>query len=191
MHAMAKFLSFFSAVLTFASLLAGCHFLPELTPETQNGANTFSCLVNGRVWLPEDHHPKGWFAPTIPGISGGYRRVFQRNDSTGIFISARNNKTGRIQIYLQDVHVGKHLLNTNTTVIDTAGFPSSYATYEFPNFVDRYMTNAKHTGYVNLTRSERDGIISGTFDFRALLPGGKTVHISNGRFDIDQKTLNR
>jgi hypothetical protein len=25
----------------------------KLPPETQNGNNTFGCLLNGKVWLPE------------------------------------------------------------------------------------------------------------------------------------------
>ena len=38
---------------------------PQLPPETQTGANTFGCLVNGKVWLP-----KG--GGLLPGVFSDY-----------------------------------------------------------------------------------------------------------------------
>ena len=33
------------------------HAEPDLPPETQAGANTFGCRINGRVWVPQAKKP--------------------------------------------------------------------------------------------------------------------------------------
>ena len=49
------------SILLLASILqfSGCGLLPtpkeELPPITQEGKNTFGCLVNGKVWLPKGY----------------------------------------------------------------------------------------------------------------------------------------
>ena len=170
--------------LIVSVLLYSCNKGPELTPVTQEGTNTFSCKVNGKVWIPE-LHPGSLFGYTTPAISGGYWHLF-RPDTIAIFISARTNSKGRIRIFLQDINIGTHLLDNNTVVIDTSGIHQSYATYEYPTAKQRYITTATNTGYVKLTKSgfKTDGIISGTFEFTAINTSGELVRITDGRFDI-------
>jgi hypothetical protein len=111
-------------------VLFGCKKDPDLTAVTQEGKNTFSCKVNGKVWIPEEH-VGGLFGNYTPAVSGGYQEIFQ-TQTVGIFISARTEKRGRIILFLENVNVGTHHLNVKTGVIDTAGIPHSYATYEYP-----------------------------------------------------------
>ncbi|MCW3074373.1 MAG: hypothetical protein JWP69_1442 [Flaviaesturariibacter sp.] len=42
----------------------------KLPPITQNGANTFGCLVNGKVWLPKGYSTNGAPNPKRFLISG-------------------------------------------------------------------------------------------------------------------------
>ncbi|WP_254561339.1 hypothetical protein [Dyadobacter diqingensis] len=39
--------------LALLLLFWGCDKGPDLTPTTQEGKNTFSCKVNGKVWIPD------------------------------------------------------------------------------------------------------------------------------------------
>ncbi|MNL57864.1 hypothetical protein D3C87_1814550 [compost metagenome] len=141
------------------------------------------------MWLPEPH-VGGLFGNNTPAISGGYRKIYPTG-TIGIFISARTDAKGRISLFLENINVGTHFLNDKTVLIDTAGIPHSYATYEYPTVDFRYITDSVHTGVVKLTRSDYpgSGIISGTFEFNATLPNGEVVHVTDGRFDVNSRTL--
>lgn len=40
-------------MLALLLLFWGCDKGPDLTPTTQEGKNTFSCKVSGKVWIPD------------------------------------------------------------------------------------------------------------------------------------------
>ncbi|MBC8151666.1 MAG: hypothetical protein H7Z72_02015 [Bacteroidetes bacterium] len=55
--------------------------------------------------------------------------------------------------------------------------------------MDAYVTSSKYTGWVSITKADTaTGIVSGTFEFKAATPSGKTVTVSNGRFDVNART---
>jgi hypothetical protein len=55
---------------------------------------------------------------------------------------------------------------------------------------DFYMTNTIYTGSVEITRADPTNLIlSGRFSFTGFdISTGKTINVTDGRFDINQKT---
>ncbi|MCU0447511.1 MAG: hypothetical protein MUE85_21650 [Microscillaceae bacterium] len=62
---------------------------PKLPPETQVGANTFGCRVNGQVWVPSgnDGTPNmlPYFSPSINTFAIGTYRIIGRNNIGSIY----------------------------------------------------------------------------------------------------------
>ena len=91
----------FCAFLLSTVLLSSCERGPELTPLTQEGKNTFSCKVNGEVWIPNG---RSNLVVSIKALSGGFvQNSF--TDSIRIRISAVKGDN-EIDLYLKEVKVG-------------------------------------------------------------------------------------
>jgi len=141
--------------------------LPKLTEE---GKNTFGCKVNGKNWVP---HGVGGFGGTDP-VAGG----FIRNVNT-INIIAYNGRES-IEFYLENVFsLGEYpLSDSNYALYYIRGSNTS-----IPDI--SYITDSQHTGKVNIVNYDTTNkIVSGTFEFIGVNKEGKTVRISDGRFDI-------
>jgi hypothetical protein len=139
-----------------------------LPPATQEGKNTFGCLVNGKVWLP-----------------GGSVNCLEAQYYHGMFMVGSSKQVkDRIQsinwaykpIYGPGTYYFKYTI---------AGSPGA----GFIDYSDT--TNWKSTDkdslytYVTVTRLDSiKRIISGTFRLRFTPPGNDTLDITNGRFDM-------
>jgi len=159
-----------------------------LPPETQTGANTFGALIDGEPWIPNGG---GGFSQ-IPPISGGFYL-----DNKTIFLMTAMKDGRRLEIYVKNANsVGAYLLNSSTyTIPDPIGSsPESYGLYRVRNqtgIYSDYMTTSQYTGKVNFTvLDSTNKLLAGTFEFDAVdKKTGQVIKITNGRFDIDQKTL--
>lgn len=153
-------------------LFVGCK-KEKLTEPTQQGANTFSCKVNGKVFIAR-----------IEGVnfSGGKAIIVQNSRLDGFIIEGTQDRldddfstsvTLKLP-YLQKT--GSHALNGNV----------SYGLYSL-NYSPgpQYKTNSTYTGTSNITRCDTiNQIYSGTFSFTAIDNStGQTVKITDGRFD--------
>jgi hypothetical protein len=180
-----KNVKLYITALAMLMLFWGCDKGPELTPLTQEGKNTFSCKVNGKVWIPDG---RGSVFVNIPPIDGGFYYNYANNERFGIIrIIASNNAGEDIEIFLNSIKTGVHLLDSNTKITDFS--PANYCFF-FSAQKSMSMTSAKNVGKVTIFKADTiSGIISGTFDFNAGNSKSEIVKITDGRFDINSQTL--
>ncbi|PWJ57873.1 hypothetical protein CLV98_10553 [Dyadobacter jejuensis] len=157
-----------------------CDKGPHLTPITQEGKNTFSCKVNGKVWVPTG---KIEFFATLKPINGGFF-INSITEKKAIWIRTYTSNEERMDIYLKDINLQKHLLFKNTTPVEVSLNPENYCLYQNSEMI-KYITSSLNTGYVSLTQVDTlSGIIAGTFEFTAADTKGNLVRITDGRFDV-------
>ncbi|PWJ59662.1 hypothetical protein CLV98_102496 [Dyadobacter jejuensis] len=167
-------------------LFWACEKGPQLTPTTQEGKNTFSCKVNGKVWIPDG--TGDWFG-LAKTINGGFAGYGSHNPPTIHLLVYKQDKT-ELDIFLKTIEVGIHELNRDTYTIVRDFFPENYGWYKGADGTS-FMTNRNHTGRVVITKADTlSGVISGTFEFEGGNSLGKKVKITDGRFDINSRTVN-
>lgn len=140
-----------------------------LTKETQIGANTFSCKINGTNFFPAQNlfSPKPIFATYNDG-KYPYFMVSGRNFSKDIKVEIEMKIYGVLT-------VGTYQLNDEN--IATLGY----------RYIDNdvYTTTKNNTGEITFTRVDHQAkIYSGRFSFSGINPAGNVNHITRGRFDV-------
>lgn len=149
----------------------------QLPPETQTGANTVGCLVNGEVFLPHSQ-----------GLNQGVNCFYQLENGEFFFNITCADFRGTIpkgvvvETRRVNLQVGQtYTLNRNT--IDNGDFTGGGGNYDIGSS-NRHFTNSLKTGELKITRLDlQNSIISGTFWFDAVNAAGETVQIRSGRFD--------
>ena len=151
--------------------------LEQLPPETQTGANTVGCLVNGQVYLPSQS-----------GINSPINCQYEYIDSEFFFImSFSDDRSSGPNVSVQTLRVNllqgeTYLLNKNS--IDDGDFTGGGGAYRLSS-VNKYYTNSIKTGALKITRIDlSNSIISGTFWFDAVNSNGEKVQVREGRFDM-------
>ncbi|RQO79471.1 hypothetical protein DBR40_03720 [Pedobacter sp. KBW01] len=129
----------------------------ELPAETQVGANTFGCLIDGKVYTPDG--VIGLPALTA-SIQSDILSLYSRRKSTneGVGLPVRNM-----------VATGEYPITSETTY---SGFDAAYPAIE---------------GKIIITKYDKvKNIISGRFYFTGKNAStGKLISVTNGRFDIN------
>jgi len=142
----------------------------QLPPATQEGRNTFGCLVNGEVWVPNIS-----INPSIHRLTGYFSEGY-------FYLRANRTKEGKRQSFGLD-----------HKYIDSIGIYSLEPTIDqpiiqvfFKDSEDRYDTDSVATpGELNISYLDTSKrIISGTFYFDAINEAGKVMEIRDGRFDL-------
>jgi hypothetical protein len=152
----------------------------QLPPETQTGANTAGCLVNGKVFLPKKQGINPELICNYEYIDGEFffnLRIVQYvgADVKSIVVQNRRITLEAGQTYL--------LNNTNIVLDDFTGGGGMY--YVSSILENNYYTNFIKTGELKITRLDlQNSIISGTFWFDAVNNNGEVVEIRQGRFDM-------
>jgi hypothetical protein len=169
-------------VLFLVSFFSCKKNVDELPPATQNGANTFGCLVDGKIWVPQKN-------AIFPGADILEARQLPNND---LYINARNfasspNET-EFEIFIKDmVGLGTYTFNTTMTGPSTA---ASYIYYVKRNInpQNEWMTSAAYTGIVTITAYSTTSprFVSGTFQLQALnlYNAPQPITVTEGRFDV-------
>jgi len=149
----------------------------QLPAETQTGANTVGCLVNGQVFLPKQEGIN-------PDVNCFYQLVDGEYFFTMNFADLRG--TGRKDVSVQTFRINlqanqTYVLNKNYILDgDYTGGGGSYST----SLSNEFNTNTIKTGELKITKLDSaNAIISGTFWFDAINSAGEVVEIRNGRFD--------
>lgn len=174
---MKAFLNILTSLLILV-IFGGCEKGPELTPITQDGRNTFSCKVNGKVWVaertPDLARPK-------EAIYGGFTQP-PGIDTINIFLRAyRPDGTG-IDLYLRSIKIGVHHLNANSSPYSI--YPQPYGSYYSTEKI-LFITATGAIGSVKISKADvKTGLLAGTFEFEAVTSSGEIVKVSDGRFDI-------
>lgn len=142
----------------------------ELPPITQEGKNTFGCLVNGKVWLP-----KGYDGTANINLS------YDPNFAGGSFnLSAYRIDSDR----KQDILIGSDSLkvvgnfNFNSKDSPLALFfdTGTKCSYNEPN---DYLQGKLQIRRLDVTNR----IIAGTFHFTAYKQNCDSIKVTQGRFD--------
>lgn len=180
-----------AVLIVLPMLFAGCERLPDLTPETRTGANTMSCLVNGRVWIPRGSSGFGGVKP----FYGGFRRNYLKGGLCALIMANKyldkTNKKDELHVYVDGNSEGIYPASQSTTTATGNLNPRTYIWFEDGKTGKSYITFPGHEGKITITKSDTINlIISGTFEGTLGNSLGETIRITNGRFDIDQKTLN-
>lgn len=149
----------------------------KLPPETQTGANTVGCLVNGEVFLP---HAEG----INPEVNCFYQYVDGEFFFTMNFADLRGSSNERVVIQTGrlNLQTGQtYILNKN--MLDDGDFNGGGGVYSLST-TNRYYTNTIKKGELKITRVDlQNSIISGNFWFDAVNENGEVVEIREGRFD--------
>ena len=142
-----------------------------LTPETQTGANTFSCKINGENFIAS----QSLFGPNA---------IFVSNVQTSMpyfLLDGRNTNSQpykEIELKIsEDVRVG--------VVYKLGGGEQNYGSisYRYPD--DLYKTTSNSIGEVVFTRVDNaNKIYSGKFSFVCMNSLNQQIKITDGRFDV-------
>ena len=153
--------------------------LEKLPAATQEGKNTFGCLVDGKAWTPK------WGGLLKPGITPYYNNVlgnfsiityFYKNGKfeSGFSIGQKFAPFFEPGTYFMDIGQSNYFLISKTCVDSVISDSRIYHNIN---------------GVFQITRLDvSTGIISGTFEFDAVSETCQdTVRITEGRFDIKYK----
>lgn len=166
-------------------LSAGCkknrnkNPVDELPPATQNGANTFGCLIDGKVFKPKGNPFGG------PVIKAQYQFV---NGRQGFGISGSRsdgNESKVIGIIGDSIRISVD--SFEITNLDHGKFRGGYSYMNLTMASPvQYETNEINRGQLKITKFDTiNQIVSGTFWFDAIDSAtGKIVQIREGRFDL-------
>jgi len=142
--------------------------IDQLPPATQEGKNTFGCLVNGEAWVIKS---------TIRATAvyqGGFMQI-----GAGIEERERDQSLSlRIDDLIED---------TRTFLIDEN--VGNGASCTFTNSVNRcfYEYGDAISGEIFISKFtiESPYIVSGTFEFTTALNECDTIRVTDGRFDLN------
>jgi hypothetical protein len=149
----------------------------QLPAATQTGANTFGCLVNGKVYIPKGYsgtgtpNPKKIFDVGLNGLP--YLQIdarqYDRNNQNGSFIINIDSLTGP-NIY--QIYTNKKQIGFGSQLIPSCGIlPDDDIHYK--------------SGTIQITKYDlTNGIISGIFNFKIKPSNCDTLFVTEGRFDF-------
>lgn len=165
------------ALLLFLCCCTACK-KDKLTKETQNGANTLSCLLNGVVLKPCSHTVIGG-----PNAKPVWVSLSVYSGVTQATIGASCNEDSNWAISLE---IG-NLTGTGEYLLSSSSNRAVYTVYEDARMYSSYNTGI---GKIIITKDDRaNTILSGTFEFEGKDNDdpGKIMKITSGRFDINYK----
>ena len=171
--------------------------LAKLPPETQTGANTFGCVINGQVFYPRDgasslFNPAGrglilWGDPSVSMGIGNYGEFEVKNLQDG---KPANTMIIHLQ-GLDQIKTGDYVWRDSNFQSSIDGLMQNYVHAKiFDSSVNgwRYYGSYENSGKITITKY--GNIIAGTFSGKLRLQNGTgVIEISNGRFDINSTTL--
>ena len=169
-------------IITFVSLFiflisASCK-KEKLTKETQTGANTFSCKINGKIYTAKTD----LFSPKFTG--GFYTNNLIGSGELSLFASIGSYDSSSQQFDLRMKFPKINRLGIYS--LDQSNF---FEISKLPYTIDgkSYTTIVSNNGTLNITFIDyQNSIISGTFSFTAINTNDNSdqLMVSEGRFDI-------
>ena len=137
-----------------------------LPPITTNGAGTFGCRVNGKVWLP---------------VGGGFNPgQWVEYNNQHLIVHGYN--------YTREQYVDidyAPILDTGNYVSYNPNYKTQWARYVTTSPTVYFNADTIFHGYLHVLRFDPvKGFMAGTFSFDAYNNKGDTVHITDGRFDL-------
>ena len=181
----------FLSLISLSFFLLSCHKEENnfgLPPATQNGANTFGCLLDGKPWVA-DVDP-GVLDPLIRETYARYDEVETGGGApladfyvSAIFISLADSLKSNFRINIKPVHdVGiVDIFNLNLKDIQCSFSQPGHATH-----ISVYVIDTLYPVNLNIRKLDTAAnICAGTFNFRLIDKTNKdTLEVTEGRFDI-------
>ncbi|MCC2545067.1 DUF6252 family protein [Hymenobacter sp. BT175] len=160
--------------------------LVKLPDETQEGKQTFGCLLDDKIWIPYTDHTVDdkMEASYSPNAGGG----------TTFTVSAEqyDDNTDHTEFTLG---LTRPVIQPGTYQL-SEGFNARFERIKRGGGIDTYTTTGASTGSITITKVEagsststignvtvRYTIVSGTFRFTAVSAGGQVITVKDGRFD--------
>lgn len=154
----------------------------QLPPETQVGANTFGCLIDGKVFLPKGT-PFG-----SPSLKCAYQYL-DNGYSKGFYfqLSARHNYSTQnlegIGIFTENLEITEKTYDLEDSFQDRKAY-GLYLKFEDSGRITEY-TESSLPGQLIITKfDEINQIVSGKFWFSVVVNPVDTIKITDGRFDM-------
>ncbi len=151
----------------------------ELPAATQEGKNTFGCLVNGKVWTPDGRtglRPNLVVDYQPDPVRGGNLNISAYN------YAGANNSKQTIQLSAGPIFQARTFRLDTTIAEGAASFFDRGKPKPCDELLDYDVSYLK--GTLTLTRLDQSaGVIAGTFEFKIAKPGCDTVRVTQGRFD--------
>jgi hypothetical protein len=170
----------------------------RLPPETQTGANTFGCIIDGKILLPRSGNTSQVNPLSGADLTRGYPTFdyyelevidYKSNPRASLFLHMHNAVANSIGTYVIDNSNGQ-------TSID--GFEHHYLHCNIYNSekksYQKYVS-FENSGSFTITKSLRNAttgnIFSGTFNCKVRNINDPTdeIEITDGRFDINSLTV--
>lgn len=183
--------SFLIIAVSLVLLSSGCRKnkpvnpIDQLPPETQTGANTFGCLVNGEAFKPGGAQLSGGSLQCnyqnlgdVP--NGGYYFVL-----IGRYRNNSNGSGSSVGLYTDSLRIYEGIkLNLYNRAKDKSSSSYSFYTSSIP--LQSFETGGSlYTGELFIKKLDTiNQIVSGTFWFDAVNANGQKVQIREGRFDV-------
>lgn len=149
----------------------------QLPPITQTGANTFGCLVNGKVYIPKGYNGTGTPNPKIS------LEFFNGNLILSITTNQleNGNSLGYVNISISDTVLSPGIYNYPGKMNFSIGWPNVINNC----FTPAFDTTVKKWGEALVTKFDNvNKIVSGNFNCKFKTETCDTVFITNGRFDF-------
>jgi hypothetical protein len=135
--------------------------IDKLPPETQTGANTFGCLINGE--------------PFVVSNTSNQTAIYQGG---GVQFGAG----GIYLVVLEPFEIG---INYQFMGLGQGQARARYYVNPNPQLGCHYEYNDTYEGTVIFTKIDTiNYIISGTFEFSTITDNCENINITNGRFDL-------
>jgi hypothetical protein len=152
---------------------------PQLPAETQEGKNTFGCLVNGKVWIP-------YFGGTDIYNTQATKATFDpfNEGQFSIRASQKNDYNNKLHLLIIGTPINGKTYNFNKTanfqIGDIIMGVSSYnnCSYVSPDLT--YFTGKSQIKKFDL----QSRVIAGTFECTLKTSSCDTIKITQGRFDM-------
>ncbi len=186
---MKRLLSFLTVLLLFICLSSSsCKKdkskspVDQLPPETQTGANTFGCLVDGKAFKPAGSALSG------PNLACTYQYIYLGSSSGYVFGLHADNKKDPCDISGIGLGIDSSLVIEGNYILKNAKkgqFGADFIVNKCFNPLIIYSTSDIVTGLLTIKKMDTiNQIVSGTFWFDAVNDNGDIVKVTDGRFDV-------
>jgi hypothetical protein len=153
--------------------------LEQLPPETQVGAGTFGCLINGNIFKPKGNPLNGpILSCAYQFVKGGYYFQLKANQENG-------PETLTIGLYTDSLEISMGQTIELSQKLSSGKAYGLHGHYDVYTGGILYYTDSMVSGELKIKYFDSiNKVVSGTFWFDAFNSTNEKVEIRNGRFDM-------
>jgi hypothetical protein len=154
--------------------------IDNIVPATQIGANTFGCIINGEICKTTFYKEKNFGINLFSNEGVTYSGWAGTQDSSMRFYAVTNEPNySFIFNFKYDNGVGIYHTYNYSFVQYTCTLYANNSIYE---------TDNTHIATIDITKSDLSkNMIAGTFEMELVNKKNEVIHVSEGRFDIQEK----